>query len=1419
MSLLKGHTTYTRADKVSSFTVTTAEYGASVPEIYGTTRISGNVIYYDDFTAHEHRETQTAGKGGKSKSVSITYTYTVAVIIGLCEGLISGIGKVWIDKNVYNYPDDTIQLSAYKGTADQSPWAYVVGAHPDKALSYPNLAYMAGVIDLGDSSTMPNYNFEVKGKLLSTGDSIDANPADVVRAILDRIGLSAIEIDGLANYRNYCAEADMLISTPDDADVQSARDTINEIMTVTNAYMFWSNDRFKIVPREDRPVGGWTPNKTVMYDLTPDDLIPQSDGVLISYQRKDPSEIYNRVIVEYVNRDNSYETESVGYNDTDDITEHGLRASSSQKAHWLYTKARAVKLAEQLWRNSYYGRNQYTFKLDWAFCRLEVGDLAMLTDPNSGINSQPAMITSVTEGADGLITFTAVSRPDGEYTVPSYDVHAVDRPYVDYNAAAPDAAVPVILQPPADLTSDGLELWLGTHGTATGWGGCNVWASDDGSTYKQVGQISNSARVGKLINDMSADATTCTVSCSGSLSSGTAQDADRGNTLCWIDGECLSYETAVLQSDGNYALSGLVRGQYTTTAAAHSAGANFARLDESIFEYPLSKEDIGKTVWIKLPSYNIFGAGQQDLANVQAYQYTITAYYIPPVSAVTAYNRYRELTDGVSRYDIVVGWTPPALDSYLQGDVWYKTNHAQASDVTIAEGVASDSIGYAGGWIYAGSGTNQVIIPQAVVGDTYKIAVCTKDQWGAVTSPDLAPSTEILVALKTTIPNTPDGVSITFGAQATVKWSEVTNADVALYELRDDKNPGAETAGLLGRTTGLSIVPTLTSRSGTLYLYAKSAIGKYSSPAVLTYNKSAPKTPDAPQVTAKLGGLSIVAGAIPSDCIGMIAYINDTAVKTVNNTLTYTCDAGIYDVTVSYYDLFGEGAKSASTRVTVSVTVSSDDLADMAVTKAKLDQSVQDAVQAAEDSITAIEGINTDISTLQGTVTGVQTDVNGLTSTVNDQGEDITQIKQTATEMSSTVAALSDTVSDNKTAQDAVNEGVSSDISQIKQTATELSSTVESNKTAQDSINDEVSSDISQIKQAATELSSTVQSNKTAQDTVNSDVSSEISQIKQTATELTSTVQANKSAQDDINAQLQTQIDKSITTWFYAGAPTLANAPASDWTDDATKNVHLGDLYYDTDTGHAYRFLLSDSTYSWQKITDTSVTAALAAAQTAQDTADGKRRVFVDTPVAPYDVGDLWTQGASGDLMRCKTAKASGETYSASDWEKASKYTDDTSLNSFVAGTYATDKASLSSQITQNATSITSVVTKLNGDADADGQYSAIVQLSDGLTLRVKSAEIISQINLSEEGIEINGKLIHITGDTVFDDNVIVGKMIQAGAVTADKMDVTSLSAITGTIGTLRTATSGARTEIKDNLIEVYDANDNLRVKMGVWTE
>ena len=93
----------------------------------------------------------------------------------------------------------------------------------------------------------------------------------------------------------------------------------------------------------------------------------------------------------------------------------------------------------------------------------------------------------------------------------------------------------------------------------------------------------------------------------------------------------------------------------------------------------------------------------------------------------------------------------------------------------------------------------------------------------------------------------------------------------------------------------------------------------------------------------------------------------------------------------------------------------------------------------------------------------------------------------------------------------------------------------------------------------------------------------------------------------------------------------------------------------------------------------------------------------------------------------------------------------------------------------------------------------------------------MSAITQYRGGTKIDGKLLHVTGQTQFDDNVVTNRMLQANSITADKLNVTSLSALSATIGTLRTKTTGARVEIKDNLIEVYDENNKLRVRMGVW--
>lgn len=162
--------------------------------------------------------------------------------------------------------------------------------------------------------------------------------------------------------------------------------------------------------------------------------------------------------------------------------------------------------------------------------------------------------------------------------------------------------------------------------------------------------------------------------------------------------------------------------------------------------------------------------------------------------------------------------------------------------------------------------------------------------------------------------------------------------------------------------------------------------------------------------------------------------------------------------------------------------------------------------------------------------------------------------------------------------------------------------------------------------------------------------------------------------------EMQSQLDGQIEQFFYEYDPTTSNAPAKDWTTTQLKEEHLGDLFYNTATGKVFRWVKNGNTYSWQELQDSEVAQALALANDALALARTKRRIFVSTPTTPYDVGDLWVQGSTGDIMRCRTARASGN-YNSADWVKACKYTDDSGLTNFINNSFNPKVTDLTNQI------------------------------------------------------------------------------------------------------------------------------------------
>ena len=245
---------------------------------------------------------------------------------------------------------------------------------------------------------------------------------------------------------------------------------------------------------------------------------------------------------------------------------------------------------------------------------------------------------------------------------------------------------------------------------------------------------------------------------------------------------------------------------------------------------------------------------------------------------------------------------------------------------------------------------------------------------------------------------------------------------------------------------------------------------------------------------------------------------------------------------------------------------------------------------------------------------------------------------------------------------------------------------------------------------------------------------------------------------------IQQQSDKQLVIWFGDAVPTLTTEPANEWADEATKELHEHDIYYnrsyvETGGGRAYSFEKNpDNTYSWHEITDADVLKSLEAAKHAQDTADGKRRVFVQAvPVPPYDAGDQWTNATyretyKNDLLVCVQSKKAGESFDIKDWTSAQHYT----TKQFETKLNVGDK-SISAVVRDLQTGLKRVGFNL------DGENSTFDVIAD----KFKVVTTTGKIPFFTDGGKLNADFI--------DSKKIVTEGLQAGDIDAKKATIKNL--------------------------------------------
>lgn len=284
--------------------------------------------------------------------------------------------------------------------------------------------------------------------------------------------------------------------------------------------------------------------------------------------------------------------------------------------------------------------------------------------------------------------------------------------------------------------------------------------------------------------------------------------------------------------------------------------------------------------------------------------------------------------------------------------------------------------------------------------------------------------------------------------------------------------------------------------------------------------------------------------------------------------------------------------------------------------------------------------------------------------------------------------------------------------------------------------------------------------------------------------------------------KLQDQIDGKVEEYYFAYEPTLDNLPAAEWKTDEEKKVHEGDRFFDKSTSHAYRFFRNDETgeYEWVQIQDADVVEALNKASKAQETADGKRRVFTATPQPPYDPGDVWMQGPAGDIMVCKKGREKGTAYQSDDWEKSSKYTDDTKANEALEAieglktlnvVLSNENQTISTDADGNCKNFPEVATTVSvfmGSVDVTDKATYTVTKSSGITgswnLSTKTYTVTA-LSTDSGYVDISATYSKLKGSRRF----TIAKL-KAGATgpagTGVEVDVTSVEYQVGNSGTVK---------------------------------
>jgi hypothetical protein len=448
------------------------------------------------------------------------------------------------------------------------------------------------------------------------------------------------------SWQTYCVANGLLVSPLEDTQ-RSGTDFLKDMLEITNSNGIMSAGVYNIVPLGDAPVSAngrtYTPNNTPVFAFGDDDFMANNQGSNddpVIMTRKSVTDTYNVVRIEYLDRGNSYNVALAEWTDPLDQALNGIRVMPNKTFHQICDARVAYNVAALIGQRQLYIRNTYQFSVRADYSLLEPMDLVSITDANLGVVNKLLRITETQDDENDIFTITAEEMFIGTASAPKYNFQPAQGYSANFANPPISVGTPLIFTAPPALVSaaGGYELWVAA-GPASGgeYGGAQVSASMDGTTYTYLGTINGQARYGTTSGSMTTTQTSVTLVLNAGatadglqLSNASAADFAANRALIWLDGEIIGFENVSLISAGTYTLSPISRGLFGTgpslgVGSTHASGASWARLDEAIFKFQIDPGMIGQTIDLKLPTFNSVSRATQTLASATAYSHLITA--------------------------------------------------------------------------------------------------------------------------------------------------------------------------------------------------------------------------------------------------------------------------------------------------------------------------------------------------------------------------------------------------------------------------------------------------------------------------------------------------------------------------------------------------------------------------------------------------------------------------------------------------------------------------------------------------------------------------------------------------------------------------------------------------------------------------